>query len=824
MKEVESFELDHGTKVPTDDKAIDNVMEESEEWEAPQISSSSSFYESIASRIYKDFNSGVRELYNNEARACRTARDKFGSRPRIEVKIDCEERLFTLHGVDSLGISEEVFKQIIKFIGKSGNMSGNEVGMFGMGFVSYQMLTDFMTLDTWTREETEGSPSYTVFCREDLHTKKVVQKEPTLDTFGTRLQMILKNDVIIEELMDTVKACAKFSTVPTTIEITNSDDEDIPDQVYEIEQYKSVREWYELNNSIRQYSHDGAGIQEIQRFDKKGDGMESLFRRYKKINFLHHVHYEDDDIEFGGVLGTYAESEFNNEGKLVRKDFNTRIATGSDVRDWDDEVKNGNIFLVGVPIDDNLSWKWEDEKYQTVLNCMDWYINIKNERKYSPNANRDSLERKANEAIQQLVKDTLLESFSKYNIKSADDYKNSIYKPFYSDTVAYDIQHGSVLNTESMNILNTLTRHYPMVDNSYGKTLKQLLANERRIISLQSLRSDLMEMFMDHFGDDGIQFIRCKDHSRFPILEQWGVIIGDEYKAIHKLKIKRAGATKSKGGQVILDNKPCALTNNGRYNSADYFGGKKWNKNGRNVSSTIGQVNEQNECLPHRIIQFDNTKDEYTTVKNKLDWNHSCNIMCITRARKGLKVDTPEDFVQWYRSKKLNTTKGKLSLGEVEALGLSNIIYMSQGLPAVDVSDSLEEVDELLNKDSIGVWLDPEHVDRLGIYHMIRMGGIGYPKLKGKVFSLQNPNALLNCTKDKEYRGKDYLRRLSLGGGLESNLVERWLNDIKIGKLFTNEWDRLILDTMLTAVRNNDIKDESESSMTDIVIKRLNLK
>ena len=106
---------------------------------------------------------------------------------------------------------------------------------------------------------------------------------------------------------------------------------------------------------------------------------------------------------------------------------------------------------------------------------------------------------------------------------------------------------------------------------------------------------------------------------------------------------------------------------------------------------------------------------------------------------------------------------------------------------------------------------------------MIRMGGIGYPKLKGKVFSLQNPNALLNCTKDKKYRERDYLRRLSLGGVLESNLVERWLNDIKIEKLFTNEWDRLILDTMLTAVRNNDIKDESESSMTDIVIKRLNL-
>ena len=271
MKKVNTYTLED-EKFDTDDEAIDKSVLKSEGWEAMKVSTSTAFMTQFASKIYKDFNSGVRELYNNEARACSTARAEFGARPRIDIKIDVEERNFVIHGVDSLGISEEIFKQVIKFLGDSGNASsekelielfkikknrlpnesemqeikeksgkgGNEVGQFGMGFASYQMLTDFMTLHTWTREETEGDEYYTVFCKEDLATKKVVMKEPTLDTFGTSLEMILKPNVVISEVIKTVKDCAKFSQIETNIEITNSDDDELPDQVMATEQYASV--------------------------------------------------------------------------------------------------------------------------------------------------------------------------------------------------------------------------------------------------------------------------------------------------------------------------------------------------------------------------------------------------------------------------------------------------------------------------------------------------------------------------------------------------------------------------------------------------------
>ncbi len=825
MKEVESFELNHGTKVPTDNEAIDNVMEEAEEWEAPQISSSSSFYESIASRIYKDFNSGMRELYNNEARACRTARS-MGARPRIEVKIDCEERNLIIHGVDSLGISEEVFKQIIKFIGKSGNMSGKEVGMFGMGFVSYQMLTDFMTLDTWTRETTEGSPSYTVFCREDLHTKKVVQKEPTLDTFGTKLEMILKSDVIITELIDTLTQCAMFSTVPTTIEIINSDDDELPDQVQELEQYKSVSNWFELNNIIRTYTHENAGVLEIQKFDSKSDKqLKSIFVRNNTLDFVHNIHYEDDDVEFKAVLGIVNEHEFDDNGKRTRKAYNTKIVTGSESRSWDEEDKANKTFLVGVPIDDCLSFGWQEEWARNYLNQMDWYINIKNERNYMPNANRDSLERKAQEKLSMVILNAIKDSFQQYNLEDSNAFKNSINKPLYSDNTAYNIDLNAVLDDTSNEILNTLREHFPVPDNNYGKTLKTLLSSGNRIIQLQSLRSDMMLMYVKHFKDNDIEFIRCKDHDKFSVLKDWGVILGDEYKAIHKLKMKREAGSKgtSSGEKVVLANKPCALTNNGRWGSNNYFGGKNYRSKGRTHSSTIGVVNQQNEVLPHRIIQFDNNKDDWLEIKARMDWNSGADILCVTRARKGLTVDTPEQFVHWFRTKRLQTTEGMLSIEEVEALDKDHTVYMSDGKPELNKEEKLEQIKELLESDTIGVFLDDEHYKRLGIYSIFRKGGIGYPKLRGKMFSIQTPQTLLQTAKDKKHRHNDYRERLSIGGNIEAGFVDRWLNEVRIEELFQNVYDRLILDTMLIAVRKGNIPDMDEHEVVNVVIKRLNL-
>ncbi len=827
---VESFELDQNKKIPIDDEAIDNAMEESEEWEAPQVSQSSAFFTTFASKIYKDFNSGIRELYNNEARACRTARDKFGARPRIEITIDVEERTFVLHGIDSLGISEEIFKQIIKVLGKSGNMSGNEVGMFGMGFVSYQMLTDFMTLDTWTREETNGNEHYTVFCREDLHTKKVVQKEPTLDTFGTRLEMILKPNVYLREVVETLKECSKFSTVETIINIDNVSAEDIEngleDGRIKPEQYGSVKEWFELNNTIRKWTHEKYGMLEIQKFNTKSKKqMESIWRRNKQIDFYHEFEYEDDDIEFRGKLALYKIYDYDDDGKLLEIEKHSRIGTGNSMRSWDDENKTGQMFLVGVPIKAELSYSSFNSAYDddgvssrdisNILDQMEWYINIKNERVYSPNANRDDLEREAETKIAKLVSKIICESIQEnYGLSSTDDYINSINKPFYDHRHSYELGIEGILGEENGgNLLHTLNARFPTVGNTYGRTLDSLLQDGGRVISLQSLRSDIMTMFIKHFQDKNIQFIRCKDHSKMRILEQWGVIIGDEYKAKHKLKMKRG--KRDKTGAIVLNDKPVSLTNTGRWGSSDYFGGKNGSGRGRNYSTTIGEVNTQNELKPHRLIQFDNSKDEYKYVKEFMDWNSGCDCIAICRARTGLKIDTPEEFVEWFREEPLITTKGQQTIASLEAMDSDKIYYLNEGIPKLNAEEKMETLSKLLDDDVIFAWLTKDVVDRLSMYNKFRSGGIGYSKLRGKAISIQGINMLFKYGVEES---KSYVE-----AGHGSDQVDKILNYYKTRDLFENVYDRLILDTMVKEARNGNIPDEDETSITQIVIKRLNL-
>ena len=61
--------------------------------------------EYLAEGIYSGYKSGLRELYNNEARACRQSRDEYNATPEIHITLDPTERSFTIEGTDSLGIT-----------------------------------------------------------------------------------------------------------------------------------------------------------------------------------------------------------------------------------------------------------------------------------------------------------------------------------------------------------------------------------------------------------------------------------------------------------------------------------------------------------------------------------------------------------------------------------------------------------------------------------------------------------------------------------------------------------------------------------------------
>src|SRR5208282_2299331 len=87
----------------------------------------------VSHDLYANPESGFRELYNNEARACRIAARHFGADPRIEIRVEPSARKLSIQGVDSLGISQEKFIQLYSVLGRSDNFDSREIGQWGLG-------------------------------------------------------------------------------------------------------------------------------------------------------------------------------------------------------------------------------------------------------------------------------------------------------------------------------------------------------------------------------------------------------------------------------------------------------------------------------------------------------------------------------------------------------------------------------------------------------------------------------------------------------------------------------------------------------------------
>ena len=585
----------------------------------------------LAERIYNDYNSAIRELYNNEARACRTARDKYGAKPSINITINRVDRSVVLQGIDSLGITKAVFSQVLRIVGKSGNLSGKEVGQFGMGFISYALLTDMMLLETFARETRQ---EYAFVCDVGMVFRKA--PKPSLDTFGTKLTLAIKEDVHLDEIVKTIKSIARFSEVPTKIILV----EDIEDKFGDIEypsgtieciQYESLKEFTTCNpdSNIQPYLEDKYW-EEVEGVDGKKTKQRSL-----KIKFYKEIHIDEKDYEFFGVVATASNGQGQRENV---------ITTG----------RTAETFLLGTPIELN------GNSHQ--FDGVEWALNIKNERDFMPEANRDSLSRTASEDIIERIEKRLVEEFTTYNITSVDDYNNSLTKQVYDKDLFWYTIGQKYLDEYTQGIISSLNKHYPMVGNNYGKKLSALLLEHRKIVCLRSLRGDIMALLDDHFGEP-VNYIREQDHDLQQYLKEFGVIIGEEYKRDNKLKL-----TSSKTNGVNL-NTPCVVYNSGWYGhngKASQFGSYEANGNrvGRyRLSTTMKELNEKYQGS--NIFQVPTKDYEFKTIVAMLKGRHyRCDIKFV-RAKKGIKCKNIVDKFKQIASKLYWTNEGQVKASKL---------------------------------------------------------------------------------------------------------------------------------------------------------------
>ena len=624
---VETYEpkvnMGYENSIPKVDSSFDDITDE--HGNINIIINSDVIGQTLAKKIYTSWTSGLRELYNNEARACRMAKS-MGSNPSLIITINPNNssRQVSIQGVDSLGITKAMFNKVLRVIGTSGNVDGNEIGQFGMGFISYALMTDALILETWSKETNEH---YAMLCDSGLKFKPIpIDKDNGINNMsehGTKLTMTCNSDVNFSEMVWNIKKLARFSQIPTKIILL--------DNIEGSDSYYGRR-----NNAHLSYDQ---GIIDCESFS---NGMEYLknhedysFRNTSmdnsdKVVFYDEITIDNEDYRFDGIMA-------------IRKNRYGGIRISNN-------VTSAQCTLVGTDIDNRVN----------VSGFHSAIINIKNERKYSPVASRDSLDSGCVLDLESQLKNDITEYMSKYNISTIDDYNKSLHKCVLARDSMYALD--DYLSKDSRDISRTLNTRYSTPDKSTS-SLSDMLAVGGTLVCLKSLRQNLMSALDDHF-DGTVTFFRLPKKLSdervghiISLFKQLNVVMGEDYKKTNKIKENRSTIINRTTGkkESFTKNRSIKLYNSkrGLIDSHLFGSASGWRSGANEFSTTIEDVNE-------------NVHDSMVTVDTKRfasaqSWlnNTDCGLK-IMHNMKGLsdKIQTLDQVLEYVHNHEYQTNEG----------------------------------------------------------------------------------------------------------------------------------------------------------------------
>jgi hypothetical protein len=455
----------------------------------------------ISHDLYANAESGFRELYNNEARACRIARNHYNdASPRIEVTLVPSERKLVIHGIDSTGMSQEKFLTVYTVLGRSDNFDSTEVGQFGMGRASYTCMSDIMVLETYSRETGE---KYAVMGKNGIG-YNVLPQPTDLKEYGTRITLTLRHDISIVNLVKYMMKVCMFSGIDTYLNL----EEDISTEglpSYRIEKVHTKAGRYRLGT-----------ITFAEYLENKVQTSET-YRPLVKMVF---VEAKDTDFYLYGIIA-------------IRKGYDNDLITEIPDR------SSGETYLLGTPI----------EADEIQLPFSHWVLNIKDERKYPPTADRERLSDNAISAIEEKVKSSLKEKLQFLNLTSVQDYVQSPYKPIYR--VLEGIGLEEYLSEYTIDLckfveISVKTPEYP------GRAkIGDLLAQSQSLFYLDSLNENKIALIRSKVPD-AIVFKLSSSKKEpeqsssstvvvdaFQLFRKFGVRFGEEFIRKNNLKMKR---------------------------------------------------------------------------------------------------------------------------------------------------------------------------------------------------------------------------------------------------------------------------------------------
>jgi hypothetical protein len=329
----------------------------------------------ISHDLYAKPESGFRELFTNELRACRTAKKIFQADPSIVISLDPNTRELQIYGIDSSGMSIDTFKNIYTVIGRSDNFSGEEIGQYGFGRISYSTLSDIMILETRFRTLDGKTGEYSILGKNGVGYN--ILPKPSLESFGTKIKLVLRPEINLHRLIDYIKEACVFSSIPTYLNLT----EDLLDpSVTWRKEVQYPKGSTPLNKTYEQKAEETAKKSWYYSGEMGGEFVKS---------FLIQI----DGAELYGEFRVGIKEHYENRPSVLR--------VGKDTR------------LIGAPIEAKVDFPFSY-----------FILNVLNERKFPPTTDRERLREESTKALLDLLKPKIVGSISSYlDISSLEQFK-----------------------------------------------------------------------------------------------------------------------------------------------------------------------------------------------------------------------------------------------------------------------------------------------------------------------------------------------------------------------------------------------------------------
>ncbi len=482
----------------------------------------------VSHDLYASPKSGFRELYENEARACRAAKEN-GSNPRIEITVSPSNRKLVIHGIDSMGISQQVFIELYRYLGRSDNWSGREVGQYGLGKASYVTLSDTMLLETYSRED---GTRYAVVGK-SAKGYSLAPEPKDLDEYGTRLTMILRDDVDIGSLHEYIVECTRFSGIETYLNL----EDDLTDEFG--------------GSKIRDAGRYRLGPESFDEYLEKQVKKESYYVE-KLVRYIP-IKVEDEDFSLYGayiIKHGYSGDSAVESGRLA-----------------------SDVFLLGVPV----------EARSIRLPFSGWVLNLLDERKYQPTADRERLQEESESALMEKVEPKLREALSFLNIESINEYLNSDYKELYHGFDELGLEY--YLSDRTVDICRFLTTPVKELGNRRHGKLYELLRESSPDNLFYLSRSDYRRASVIQANVPGAAVFVLKHPGLESIerLRRYGVNAGEEF-----IREKKLRGDRNPGGDIAVHSA-----------GTGYYSWERFKTVRKHVDRvTVGQLDEQTVRVP----------------------------------------------------------------------------------------------------------------------------------------------------------------------------------------------------------------------------------